>query len=311
MIVKTALEDFMGATLLVLAAGMGSRYGGIKQIEPVGRHGEGIIDYSVFDAIRAGFDRVVFVIRRDIEEDFKAFVGSRFKGKVAVDYVYQELSAVPAGFAVPERRTKPWGTGHAILLSRDAVNEPFAAINADDFYGSDAYRVLFGHLDQVDPTSSRYAMVGYRLDKTLSDNGTVARAICRVGADGNLRDMAEHTKIERIGRRIVSHLAEGSDRDLQGNETVSMNIFGFTPAVFPQLEKLFTEFLESSGSEEKSEFYIPAAASSLIERGEASLRVLQSGADWFGMTYKEDRESVIRNVRELVESGQYPDPLWG
>ena len=291
-------------TLLVLAAGMGSRYGGLKQLDPVGPGGETLLDYSVYDAIRGGFDRVVFLIRRDIEKDFRAQIGSRYAGKIAVDYAFQQLDALPDGFVPPANRTKPWGTAHAVWCARDAVTTPFAAINADDFYGADAFQRVGKFLQSVDPAAqpATFAMAGYRLDKTLSDHGTVARGICDVGPDGLLRRVEELTD---IARRADGAVACG-DRVLAGDVPVSMNFWGFTPQIFPFLEKVLRQFLAANIASEKAEHYIPTAVAEMIEAGEATVRVLPTEADWFGVTYREDRPRVVESLARLVATGAYP-----
>ncbi|HUX51431.1 MAG TPA: NTP transferase domain-containing protein [Spirochaetia bacterium] len=299
----------MSATLLVLAAGMGSRFGGIKQIEPVGAGGEAIIDFSVFDAARAGFTRVVFVVRRDIEADFRKFLHGRFTG-IETDIVLQEMNDLPAGFTLPASRKKPWGTGHAILCAREVVQEPFAVINADDFYGRDAYRVLYNHLAQRTEARAEYAMVGYRLDRTLSRNGSVSRGICRVDSSQNLISVEEHTKIQLEGTNIVSLQSDGSRIGLSPGDISSMNLFGFTPAVYDQLERLFIAFLNAHINEPTAEFYIPVAVNELVRAHDATVAVLRSEAEWFGMTYREDVPDVKERIRELQAAGQYPARLY-
>jgi NDP-sugar pyrophosphorylase family protein len=294
-------------TLLVLAAGMGSRYGGLKQIDPVGPSGETIIDYSIFDAMRAGFGKVVFVIRKDIEEAFHETVGARFEKRIAVDYVFQSLEDIPSGFSVPEGRTKPWGTTHAILAAANAIHEPFAAINADDFYGAQGYRELAGHLTSGSPD---YAMVGFTLRNTLSDFGSVARGVCRVSSDGTLESVVEHTKIERDGNGARNTDAEGKVTKLSGDEPVSMNMWAFTPRVFDQLRERFEKFLERSGSDQKAECLIPNTVGDLIRDGQARVKVLRTNDSWFGVTYREDRPRVIESVRALISAGLYPEKLW-
>lgn len=295
-------------TLLVLAAGMGSRYGGLKQIDPVGPNGEAILDYSVFDAKRAGFGRVVFLIRHSIEEAFRQTVGSRYDGSIPVDYAFQELEELPAGFAVPEGRTKPWGTTHAVLCAAPALTAPFAVINADDFYGSASYRALAGHLQSG---AGDFAMVGFVLRKTLSAFGSVARGICEVGGDGLLRTVVEHTTIEPEGDGARSVQADGQAVPLSGDELVSMNMWGFTPELFAPLREDFGRFLKSSGGELKSECYLPNSVNTLVGQGLARVRVLSSPDAWFGVTYREDRESVVERIRALVAAGAYPERLWG
>src|SRR6185437_1941621 len=290
-------------TLLVLAAGMGSRYGGLKQIEPVGPSGEAIIDYSVFDAIRAGFGKLVFVIRKDIEPAFKEFVGARFEKHIPIEYAYQELDKIPSGFQVPAGRTKPWGTTQAVLMTEGMINEPFAMINADDFYGAESYRVLAEHLKSG---SEDYAMVGFVLRNTLSDFGTVARGVCHVSEDGYLKDITELKSIEREGSHITNIDAEGQETVLTGNETVSMNLWGFTPTVFPQLCEHFERFLKRYSGDLKAECYLPSSVNTLIHSGHARVKVLRSCDAWFGVTYREDHWRVVESVTRLIEQGTYP-----
>jgi len=297
----------MKPTLLVLAAGMGSRYGGLKQIDPVGPKGETIIDYSIYDALRAGFGKLVFVIRHDIEAQFKEIVGGRFEKHAPVEYVFQELDKLPAGFSVPAGRTKPWGTTHAILMAEDVVREPFAAINADDFYGADSFRIL---AEQLRSGSTDYSMVGFILRNTLSEFGSVARGACRVGPDGYLQAVKELTKIEKDGNGAKYADANGIIHRLGGNEIVSMNLWGFTPALFPQLCDNFTEFLKKSGQEEKSECYIPTTINTLVSAGKAKCKVLRTTDSWFGVTYREDRARVVESIRALIKAGGYPEKLW-
>lgn len=296
-------------TLLVLAAGMGSRYGGLKQIDPVGPNGETIIDYSIYDAVRAGFGKVVFVIRHDIEEPFKKIIGARFEKKVPVDYVFQELDKLPPGFSVPPNRTKPWGTGQAILLAADAIREPFAAINADDFYGATSFRVLAEHLQSVDARGADFAMVGFVLRNTLSEFGSVARGVCRTSAEGFLESVTEITKIERDGSGAKTIGPDDHVLKLTGDETVSMNMWGFTPWMFRELKRLFVEFLTKHGAEEKSEFYIPAAVNDLLRAGRARVKVLRTPDPWFGVTYREDRPLVVEGIRQRIARGDYPEKL--
>ena len=291
-------------TLLVLAAGMGSRYGGLKQLDPVGPGGETLLDYSVYDAIRAGLGRVVFLIRRDIENDFRTQIGSRYAGKIAVDYAFQQLDALPGGFVPPATRTKPWGTAHAIWCARHAIATPFAAINADDFYGADAFQRVGKFLQSIDPAAqpATFAMAGYRLDKTLSDHGTVARGVCEVGPDGLLQRVEELTDIARRADGVIAC----GDRALAGDVPVSMNFWGFTPQIFPFLEKILRNFLAENIVSEKAEHYIPSAVAEMIETGEATVSVLPTDADWFGVTYREDRPRVVESLARLVASGAYP-----
>lgn len=301
-------------TLVVLAAGIGSRYGGLKQMDPMGPAGEVILDYSVFDALRAGFRKVVFVIRRDIEEDFRRILGKRFEGRAEVRYAFQGLDSLPAGYPVPEGRTKPWGTGHAALCAASEVDGPFAVINADDFYGAESFRVLGGFLSSPPSRSvgrDSYAMVGFRLDRTLSEHGTVSRGVCSTDADGTLLSIEELTAIERTESGIRNRNADGTFRALNGSDFVSMNYWGFTPSAFGQMERLFNAFLAVNGKELKKEFYLPTAVGDLIRDGSAHVKVLPTSASWIGVTHREDKPIVVEAIRSLVKSGAYPDPLWG
>jgi Nucleotidyl transferase len=294
-------------TLLVMAAGMGSRYGGLKQIDPVGPSGETLMDYSIFDALRAGFGKVVFVIRKDIEEPFRQIIGSRFEEHTPVDYVFQELAKIPFGFKVPEGRTKPWGTTQAVLMAEDAIHEPFAVINADDFYGAEGYRVLAGHLNSG---TSDYAMVGFVLRNTLSDFGSVARGVSRADSNGYLQQVVELTSIERDGDHARNTDPAGNVTSLTGDELVSMNMWGFTPQVFGQLRERFKAFLERSGNELKSESYVPSTVNELVAAGQARVKVLRTNDAWFGVTYREDRPRVVDSIAALVQKGKYPSALW-
>jgi dTDP-glucose pyrophosphorylase len=294
-------------TLLVLAAGIGSRYGGLKQIDPIGPGGESIIDYSVFDALRAGFGKLVFVIRREIERPFKEFIGSRFEGRMEVDYVFQELSKLPPGFSAPANRQKPWGTGHALLTGAEVIREPFAVINADDFYGMNSFQMLGQHLASQTP---EYAMVGFVLRNTLSEFGSVARGVCQTRPDGYLEGVEEVTRIERDGDAAKYTDADGQVRALSGDEVVSLNLWGFTPSIFEYLRRELVSFLKEHGASEKAEFFIPSVVNTLVANGEAQLRVLRTPDSWFGVTYREDRPRVIQSVRELIRRGDYPERLW-
>ena len=300
----------MKPTLVVLAAGIGSRYGGLKQIDPVGPSGEIVIDYSVFDAIRSGFGRVVFVIRREIEADFRAKIGSHLEGRIAVDYVHQDLGDLPGGFAVPADRQKPWGTGHAIRSCRAAVREPFAVINADDFYGAKSYRALGDFLGGLAASEARYAMVGFRLRNTLSEHGHVARGICSADAGGFLQGVVERTKIEQApgGARFAT--ADGGWAPLTGDEIASMNMWGFTPTIFEHLEREFRGFLGRSGSDPKAEFFIPTVVDTLIRGRQATVRVLETPEIWFGVTYPADKPVVVDGIRARIAAGIYPERLW-
>jgi hypothetical protein len=301
------------STLVVMAAGLGSRYGGLKQIEPVGPNGEAVLDYSVFDALRAGFGRIVFVIRRDIEAAFRTALGGRFESRTDVRYVFQELDKLPPGFSLPAGREKPWGTGHALLCATEAFEGPCAVINADDFYGAESYQALVRFL--ADPPAGGgldlCAMVGYRLRSTLSAFGTVARGVCATDEEGFLTAVEELTAIERVPEGARNKQADGTYRHLTGHETVSMNFWGFPPSIVAPLRRTFISFLEKNRMNPKAEFYIPVAVNDLIRAGTVKVKVLPTGASWFGVTYREDRPFVIENVRALVRAGLYPERLWG
>ncbi|HEU5081214.1 MAG TPA: NTP transferase domain-containing protein [Opitutaceae bacterium] len=290
--------------LVVLAAGMGSRYGGLKQLDPVGPSGETMLDYSVYDALRAGFSKVVFVIRRDFEKAFRETIAAKYTGRVAVDYVFQSLGELPASFAVPAGREKPWGTGHATWCARAAVKEPFAVINADDFYGAESYRALARFLERAAPNEA--AMVGFRLKNTLSESGAVSRGICQTDTAGKLLSVTERTGI------LPEQVGEG--REFSPDTLVSMNCWGFTPALFRALEEEFAGFLTRELSQPataaKAEFYLPAAISNLIVRGRLVADVLPSESSWFGVTYKDDKPRVVASIRTLISAGLYPENLW-
>lgn len=297
-------------TLLILAAGMGSRYGGLKQIEPMGPNGETLLDYSIYDAQRAGFGRVVFVIRRDFAEQFQASVGNRFAARLPVAYAYQELTDLPSGFSAPSERVKPWGTGHAIWAARHVVAENFCVINADDFYGAQAYTALSHWFSGVERgETSRAAMVGYPLRNTLSTHGSVSRGLCTANAQGRLQRVEEMTKIFATTHGAEHRPESGSPQTLSGEEIVSLNFWGFTPAIFATLEKLFIEFLAANGTQPASEFFIPSAVDALIARGELTVDLLQADSPWFGVTYREDKPSVQERLRALIEEGVYSTPL--
>jgi NDP-sugar pyrophosphorylase family protein len=298
----------MSLTLVVLAAGIGSRYGGLKQIAPIGEAGETIIDYSVYDALRTGFDKLVFVIRRDMRESFRETIGRRFERRLKVDYVFQEPDRVPPGFAVPQGRKKPWGTGHALLSAADAVHEPFAAINGDDFYGAESFRILTAHLREATPD---HAMVGFVLRNTLSEFGSVARGVCRVTADSFLEGVTELTRVEREGQSAKHTDSRGQVHPLTGDEIVSLNMWGFRPSLFGQVQAHFSVFLKEHAQDEKAEFYIPTVVNSLVAAREARVRVLRTSDSWFGITYREDRARVVAGVRQLIQQGIYPERLWG
>lgn len=302
----------MEPTLLVLAAGMGSRYGGLKQMDPMGPNGETVLDYSVYDAIRAGFKRVVFIIREDFAEAFRDGVGARFAGKIDVDYVFQKLDDLPDGFSVPEGRDKPWGTTHAIRAARHTVDGPFAVINADDFYGSDSYqRIATYFKESADSTDgiSHYGMVGYDITKTLSDHGDVNRGICKDEA-GFLKDVAEVTEIKREDDgKIYGNSLEGNRHEVSESAVASMNFWGFGHEFFAQIEDHFIEFLKERGTEMKSECYIPTLVDELIGSGKADCKVLETTSSWFGVTYPDDKPFVVENIQKLIDAGDYPSPL--
>lgn len=302
----------MKPTLLVLAAGMGSRYGGLKQMDPMGPCGETVLDYSVFDAIRAGFGKVVFIIREDFADAFKDSVGARFAGRIEVDYAFQKLDDLPPGFRVPEGRTKPWGTAHAVRAARHVTQGPFAVINADDFYGADAYQSVARWFASTagDAAKDHYAMVGYPLRNTLSDHGSVNRGICQTDADGLLTEVEEVVDIARDADGIARGTAlDGSRLEIADRCPVSMNFWGFTRPFFDQLEEHFTAFLREKGGEQKSECYIPTVVDDLIRRGTADCRVLDTTSSWFGVTYPEDKPHVVASIAKLVAAGDYPSPL--
>jgi dTDP-glucose pyrophosphorylase len=288
---------------------MGSRFGGLKQVEPVGPNGEAIIDYSIYDAIKAGFGKVVFVIRENFADAFREKFDPILEGKIDVEYVFQELDNLPKGFSLPEDREKPWGTAHAILVTKDVINEPFCALNADDFYGFNAYKVMAEFLTQsADP--AEYSMVGYKLSHTLSDHGSVSRGICDVDENDLLRKIVETTKILKKDSKIISVEPDGNETELTGNESASMNIWGFKPSVFPILEEKFTEFLKNHISEPRSEIYIPSVVYDMIQEEKATVKVLKADSPWFGVTYKEDKPRVVAKINSLIEAGDYPEKLY-
>ena len=298
-------------TLLILAAGMGSRYGGLKQIDPITDAGEFIIDFSVYDAIRAGFDKIVFVIKEENLEIFKETIGKRFENKIKVEYVFQKLDDLPEEFSVPEGRTKPWGTAHALLAARNTVNEPFAVINADDFYGKSAYLSLAEHFKASSKLGdkSEYAMVGYILKNTLTENGTVSRGVCSVDENGALLDVVERTAIRREGDHAVFE-EDGNNTPLSLDSVVSMNFWGFTPDVFGYVWEGFKSFLGTiDKNPQKSEYYLPFAVCDLMKKGICNVKVYNSKDAWYGVTYQEDRESVVNSIKALKESGAYPQKL--
>ena len=312
-IVKVSDMEEMKPTLVVLAAGMGSRYGALKQVDPVGPSGEAILDYSVFDAQRAGFGRVVFVIRKDFEAEFRERVGSKYENAIDVDYCFQDIADIPPPFAAPAERAKPWGTAHAIRAARGAVKTPFMAINADDFYGRAAYEALARFLTSPDAAGTgakaHFAMAGYRLGNTLSENGPVARGACEIDAGGFLTDVRELTKLVRAGDMAENREEGGPVETLPLDTRVSMNCWGFAPALFDELEKRFPAWLAANASSAKAEWYIPFAIDEMVKDGAADVKVLGVESRWFGMTYREDKPAVAGAIRALVAAGEYPENL--
>ena len=290
-------------TLLVMAAGMGSRYGGLKQLDAVGPNGETIIDFSVYDAIRAGYNKVVFIIRKDFEKQFKQKVSNKYKNKIDVEIVYQDLNDLPGSFRCPNERSKPWGTGHAILAARNAISEPFVAINGDDFYGKESFEVISNYYSSV---NSGFAMAAFQLDKTLSENGSVSRGIC----EQNSNELVTVVETHDIKKNSAGIIECGRDISLLGSELVSMNMWGFTPTLFDHLEKMFNDFLTDNISDLKSEFLIPSVINDLIEKNIEKVKVLKTQSTWFGVTYVEDKAFVESQIKELIQSGEYPVSLF-
>ncbi|MEZ5072255.1 MAG: sugar phosphate nucleotidyltransferase [Bacteroidales bacterium] len=301
----------MDTSLLILAAGMGSRYGGMKQVDAFGPSGETITDYSIYDAHKAGFNRFVFVISPKMEEDFKENYLKRFPSHFDVDYVIQSLQDVPAGFKVPADRVKPWGTAHAVLMGRQAIDTPFAVINADDYYGPSSYKIMHDYLSETrEGETGRFCMVGFELHKTVSEHGSVARGVCKVDKDGFLEGMVERTKIYKKDGLIVFEEGEGALETLDPKTTVSMNLFGFTPDFFASIEESFKDFLPRNAGNPKAELFIPLVVDQLIQAGKAKLRVLRTPESWFGVTYQEDKPLVLKAIQDLVNAGVYPNQLY-
>jgi len=296
----------MKPTLVIMAAGMGSRYGGLKQIDPVGPSGEIVLDYSIYDAIQAGFGKVVFIIRPEIEEAFKEVIGSKLEGKIDVETIFQTLEKIPAGFSVPNGRTKPWGTGQAVLMAAEVVREPFAVINADDFYGRQSFEVIGRKLAATEVDSTDFSMVGFYIKNTLSDNGSVARGCCDV-EDGNLSTVTEYFEIERGEDGVIRH----ADGEMADDDMVSMNTWGFSPKLFDFLKSGFITFLEREGGELNSEYLLPELIDGMIKSGAATVDVLPSREKWMGVTYPEDKPLVMAGIQRLVDQGLYPENLWG
>lgn len=301
----------MNLTLLVLAAGKGSRYGGMKQLDRIGPSGETIMDYSVYDAIRAGFSKVVFVIRRSFEAEFREVFVNRLQDKIQVELVFQEIDNLPYDIPFSSERDKPWGTGHAIWVAREHIKEPFAVVNADDFYGFEAYETMAGYLsDQVSKSTELYAMAGYQLEKTLSDHGHVSRGICRVDQNGFLVDVKEHNAIQRIEGNKIASIEENKVVNLNPDDIVSMNFWGFGVDIFSKLEEKLLYFLKVNANDLKAEFFIPKVVDEFISAGKIKVRVLPCDASWFGVTYIQDKDLVIEAISKLVNNGTYPENLW-
>jgi NDP-sugar pyrophosphorylase family protein len=299
--------DALKPTLVIMAAGMGSRYGGLKQMDPVGPNGETLLEYSIHDAIKAGFGKVVFVIRTDFEGEFRAQVGNRFAGRIEVDYAFQALDNLPPGYSVPAGRTKPWGTGQAVLACKELVHEPFAVQNADDFYGAEAYQTIADAFERMPEGES--CMVGYRIRNTLSPHGSVSRGVCET-IDGYLSGINERTHIETDAAGVVRFFEDGTGTVMTGDETCSMNFWGFHPTFFQTLEAKFAAFLDAKGQELKSEWYIPNIVDEMINRRETRVKVLSCESQWFGVTYPEDRPTVVAALEAMHNEGKYPSPLW-
>ncbi|MDL2244872.1 nucleotidyltransferase [Parabacteroides sp. OttesenSCG-928-J18] len=300
----------MKPTLFVLAAGMGSRYGGLKQMDGLGPNGETIMDYSIYDAIRGGFGKLVFVIREHFEEDFRKKIISKYEDHIPVEVVFQELNKLPEGFSVPEGREKPWGTNHAVLMGKEVIQEPFAVINADDFYGRDSFAVLGKALMEMEGKQNDYCMVGYRVGNTLSESGSVARGVCETSADGYLTGVVERTAIEEIDGEI-QFIDENDQKVVLDPKTpVSMNMWGFTPDYFKYSEDFFVDFLKANSGNLKSEYFIPLMVNKLITEGTARVKVLDTTSKWFGVTYAADRPDVVAKIQALVDAGEYPQKLF-
>ncbi|MCL2131586.1 MAG: sugar phosphate nucleotidyltransferase [Lentimicrobiaceae bacterium] len=288
-------------TLLVLAAGMGSRYGGLKQIDALGPKGETIIDYSIYDALQAGFTKVVFVIRKSIESDFCEVILNKYKGKIAVDYVLQEIDALPAHFIAPQDRTKPWGTGHAVLMAKNKIDSFFAVINGDDFYGRNSFKILVNYLNTISLEDTQaVAMVAYSLENTLSEHGSVSRGVCEVNEEHFLTKVTEHTKLCCRNGHIINENPDGTIKEMNPKTPVSMNFWGFNPNIFTHLEYLFTDFLKNNIQDLKSEFYIPFAVDDLIKNNTIQVKVLETDSQWYGVTYQEDRKIVIDKFKQIA-----------
>lgn len=303
----------MELTLIIMAAGMGSRYGGLKQIAPVGPSGELIIDYSIYDALRAGFNKIVFVIKKSIASDFLAMIGNRIAKQCDISYVFQEIDALPPGYRLPEGRNKPWGTGHATLICKDVIAGPFAVINADDFYGATSIAGIAGYLSALQKVefADHYCMVGYPLENTLTENGHVARGVCAIDSDGYLTNICERTRIQKFGQAAQYSEDDGETWvDLPLSSTVSMNLWGFTPTLFAQLEKSFRQFLDQTKRPAKDEFFLPEVVNALLKTQQARVKVIPTQERWVGVTYRADKPVVEQYIQGLIRAGVYPENLW-
>lgn len=298
-------------TLVIMAAGMGSRFGGIKQLEPVGPNGEIIMDYSIYDALEAGFNKIVFIIRKDLEKDFREVIGNRIEKIAKVEYVFQELDDIPEGFTRPSERTKPWGTGQAVLCCKPVVKEPFAVINADDYYGKEAFGIIYRFLNENSTTDNQYCMAGFILGNTLSENGAVTRGICKVNEAGMLEDIVETSGIIPAGNHAEAKDDYGNNISIDLNSVASMNMWGFKPSLFDFLEKGFVEFMKGLQKDDiKKEYLLPTVVGDLVMGGNTSVSVLKSHDRWFGVTYKEDKDVVVNSIKALIEKGEYPAKLF-
>ncbi len=299
----------MKKVLLILAAGLGTRYGGIKQLDKVGLSDARIIEYSIFDAIKAGFNKVVFVIRESIFEDFKNLIGDKVKERIDIHYVFQEIDSLPEGITYSPKRKKPWGTAHAVLQAKHVINEPFTIINADDFYGFDSFRISSAFIDTL-INETTHLLVGYKLGNTLSDYGAVARGICKVDPQNNLISIEEHTQIRKENNGIFSLLSDGSKVELNRDDIASMNMFTFHPNIFHLFQERFDEFIKNNSMSETAECYVPTVVQQIIESKKSNFKVILTNEKWFGLTYKADKENVVQQINELIDKGYYPKSLW-
>lgn len=300
----------MKPTLFILAAGMGSRYGGLKQIDGLGPNGETIMDYSIYDAVNAGFGKLVFVIRESFENDFRDKIVKKYEKKIPVELVFQELDNLPEGYTLNPDRVKPWGTNHALMMGKDVINEPFAVINADDFYGRESFKIMSDYLSSLGDSSNKYCMIGYRVGNTLSESGTVARGVCETNEAGMLTGVVERSEIKRIDGKVSYKDENGEWVVIADNTPVSMNMWGFTPDYFKYSEDYFVKFLDSNKDNLKAEFFIPTLVNDLIQKNVAEVKVIDTPSKWFGVTYADDRPDVVDKLKKLAEEGVYPTPLW-